>query len=83
VPFDRTCPFCGGAAPGARCSACGRDPTANRRICRACGKQTPLAERACCHCSAQAQSELSWKIPLIVGLFVTAFALSVVLALVR
>jgi len=83
LPFERDCPFCGGAAPGARCPACGRDPTANRRICDACGKATPLSERACCHCSAKSRSDLSWKVPVIILLFAAAFALSLILALIR
>jgi hypothetical protein len=45
---------------------------------------TPAAEAVCMHCHAgSGGSELKWKIPLIVGLFVAAFAVSVLLALAR
>lgn len=79
----RICPFCGAAAPGPACPACGRDPTANRRVCAKCGKATPIAASACCHCGAPKGSELAWKIPVIVLLFVLAFVVSVVVAMLR
>jgi hypothetical protein len=44
---------------------------------------TPTSEPACCHCGARARSELAWKIPVIVALFVAAFILSIVVASIR
>ncbi len=76
----RPCPFCGGDASGATCARCGRDPTAARRVCASCKKLTPTKEAACVHCRAVATSDLSWKIPLIIGLFVAAIILSMVLS---
>lgn len=76
-PPTRTCPFCGAAASVKVCEACGRDPTAVRRVCRACQKQTPAKEATCCHCGAPQRSELPWKLVLIVLMFVAAFGLAV------
>jgi predicted amidophosphoribosyltransferase len=83
VAEERPCPFCGGPASGPACPSCGRDPTSSRRVCPRCGKTTPTAEAACCHCGEGKSSDLAWKIPVIVAMFVLAFILSVVLALVR
>jgi hypothetical protein len=38
---------------------------------------TPTAEAVCCHCGARARSDLAWKIPLIVALFILAFLLGI------
>ena len=77
----RVCPFCGTAAPEASCPSCGRDPTAPRTLCARCKHMTPIAEPACCHCGERRASELRWKIPLIIALFVVAIVLSIVLRL--
>jgi hypothetical protein len=44
---------------------------------------TPTAERACWNCGAAFKSDMRWKVPLIVVLFLLSFVLSVVLALVK
>ena len=41
------------------------------------------SERVCPNCGAAFRSDMSWKIPLIVLLFVLAFVISILLALVR
>ncbi|HWO18402.1 MAG TPA: hypothetical protein VNO30_06485 [Kofleriaceae bacterium] len=71
------CPFCGAPAISPRCQQCQRDPQAPRRICGHCAKQTPSSEKACMHCQTAAGSDLSWKIPLIVVLFLLALAVSI------
>ncbi|MBV8855409.1 MAG: hypothetical protein JOZ02_00475 [Acidobacteria bacterium] len=43
---------------------------------------TPTAERACWNCGAVFKSDMRWKIPLIVALFLLSFVLSVAVALV-
>ena len=79
----RVCPFCGASAPAQVCGSCGRDTTAPRRPCGRCRQMAPSSERACRNCGAVFRSDLSWKIPLIVFLFLLAFVISVLLALVR
>ncbi len=79
----RRCPFCGATTEEALCGSCGRDPAAPRRPCRACSKMTPADGAACVHCHAVATSEWTWKLPLIIGLFVLAFVISVMLHMVR
>jgi RNA polymerase subunit RPABC4/transcription elongation factor Spt4 len=74
---DRICPFCGGSATATRCGACNRDPSAPRVVCAHCKKMTPTAEPGCCHCGELRKSELRWKVPLIIALFVIAFAISI------
>jgi predicted amidophosphoribosyltransferase len=66
------CPFCEAQDQGRLCARCGRDRTATRRACRKCRKFTPSAESECCHCGARYRSELLWKIPIIVVMFVAA-----------
>lgn len=73
----RTCPFCGAPAAALICAACQRDTTAARRPCPKCGRMTPSREPSCWNCGAIVRSEMWWKIPLIVALFVLAFALAV------
>lgn len=43
----------------------------------------PSSERVCPNCGAAFRSDLNWKIPLIVLLFVLAFVISILLAMVR
>jgi hypothetical protein len=43
----------------------------------------PSSEPACPKCGAAFRSDLRWKIPLIVLLFLLAFVISVLLALVK
>lgn len=77
----RPCPFCGATVEGAACPSCKRDPTAARRVCASCQKMTPTVERACVHCKAVASSELAWKVPVIIAMFVGVFLLSIVVAI--
>ncbi len=81
--FAPVCPFCGVAAAPPRCSTCGRDPSAQRRICTRCQRQTPSAERLCLHCRMPAANEMVWKIPVIILLFAIAFAISIAVAASR
>ncbi len=73
------CPFCQGAVRERVCAVCGRDPTAIRRLCKHCGKMSPANEATCCHCGRAFRSDLRWKIPLIIALFIAAFILSVLI----
>lgn len=79
----RACPFCGSPAAGRVCGSCGRDTTAPRRPCGQCRRMVPSSERACRNCGAVFRSDLRWKVPLIVFLFLLAFVVSGLLALVR
>ena len=79
----RPCPFCGAEVAGGRCPGCGRDVTARRRVCPRCHRMTPADEPVCSHCGAAFRSELRWKIPLIIALFVLAFIVAVALQLAR
>jgi|HubBroStandDraft_4_1064222.scaffolds.fasta_scaffold807460_1 hypothetical protein len=79
APPARPCPFCGSPATERRCASCGCDTSAPRRPCPKCAKLSPLGERACRHCGTTFTNEMNWKIPLIVGMFVAAFFLSIVL----
>jgi hypothetical protein len=76
---DRLCPFCGSVAPHQICTSCKRDTTAPRRPCPKCGRLTPSNDPACWNCGATVTSEMRWKIPLIIGLFVLAFAVAIAL----
>jgi len=79
----RSCPFCATPTPDQRCATCGRQVSAPRRPCGACKRMTPSAEPACMHCGARHTSDLRWKVPLIVALFLAAFVVSILLAQVR
>ena len=79
----RVCPFCGAPAPAQVSGSCGRDTTTPRRPCGQCRRMMPTSERACLHCGAAFKSDLQWKIPLIVLLFLLAFVISGLLALVK
>lgn len=74
-----TCPFCEGEVRERVCTSCGRDAMAIRRVCHACGKMTPSSEATCCHCGRAFRSDLRWKIPVIIALFVVAFMLALLL----
>lgn len=82
-PPGRVCPFCAAPAAARFCGSCGRDTTAARRPCVKCRRMVPSGERGCWNCGAAFRSDLRWKIPLIIFLFVLAFVVSVLLALVR
>ena len=71
------CPFCGAQAQSPRCMTCQRDPRAPRRICAHCKKQTPTNEPKCMHCQVAAGSELGWKVPVIVLMFIVAFIIAI------
>ncbi len=79
----RACPFCGAPAVAQFCGACGRDTTGPRRPCRRCARMMPSKERSCWNCGAVFKSDMRWKIPLIVFLFLLAFAISAALALLK
>jgi predicted amidophosphoribosyltransferase len=79
----RACPFCRAPAAAQVCGSCGRDTTAPRRPCGRCRQMAPSSERECRNCGAVFRSDLRWKVPLIVFLFLLAFVISVLLALVR
>ena len=83
MALGRTCPFCGAMAAATVCAACGRDTTAPRRLCPTCGKMTPSTEPKCWNCGTKLPSDLSWKIPLIVLLFVLALVASILISLIR
>lgn len=73
------CPFCGDATGTAeRCGGCGRNKRAPRRSCPACRQFSPTSEPVCCHCRQSFASELAWKVPLIIAIFLAAIVLSVV-----
>jgi len=74
----RACPFCSNAEGGNPCGLCGRAPTASRKVCAACKKMTPLDEPQCSHCGTALRSELRWKIPVIVAMFVAAISVSAI-----
>ncbi len=76
-PYALPCAFCGTTTDQVRCQACQRDPRGARRVCSRCKKNTPSAEKTCMHCGVGATSDLGWKIPLIVVLFLLAFAVAV------
>jgi hypothetical protein len=42
----------------------------------------PTAEKRCFHCGETIGNELSWKIPLIIGLFVAAFVIAVAVQII-
>ena len=79
----RRCPYCYAPAPGRYCGACGRDTTARRRPCRKCGRMAMSSEPACWNCGAGHTGDMWWKVPLIVFLFLLAFALSALLGALR
>ena len=84
-PEPPPCPYCRAPLSSVSyiCGRCGRDPSAPRRPCPKCGRVTPTAERACWNCGAVFKSDMRWKVPLIVALFLLSFVLSVALALVK
>ena len=82
-PPGRVCPFCRAPAAAQVCGSCGRDTTAPRRPCGRCRQMVPSSERVCPKCGAAFRSDMSWKIPLIILLFLLAFVVSILLALVK
>jgi hypothetical protein len=79
-PMGHLCPFCGACADAQVCGSCGRDTTASRRPCAKCRRMVPSSDRSCWNCGAVFKSDLRWKIPLIVFLFLLAFVISILLA---
>lgn len=55
--------------------------TGTQRVCTTCKSLTPASETACAHCGVPFRSDLRWKVPLIVVLFLVAFAISVAIEL--
>jgi hypothetical protein len=78
----RPCPFCEQETTSTECEHCGRNVTARRRKCKKCDKMSPHAEEICCHCRTAFGSELAWKIPLIIAMFVAAFILTIIVNIV-
>ena len=81
--MGRLCPFCGARADAQVCGSCGRDTTAPRRPCVKCRRMVPSSERSCWNCGAVFKSDMRWKIPLIVFLFLLAFVGSILFALFK
>lgn len=75
----RVCPYCGNPTSGQMCAVCQRDTTARRRVCPKCGKMTPSAETACLSCGRIFTNDLVWKIPVIIGVFVAALIITLIL----
>ena len=48
-----------------------------QRVCPRCGELSPSAGGGCDHCGAAFTSDLRWKVPLIVLLFLIAFAVTI------
>jgi RNA polymerase subunit RPABC4/transcription elongation factor Spt4 len=71
------CAFCGTTTDQLRCPTCQRDPRGARRVCAWCQRNTPTGEKPCMHCGVVAQSDLGWKVPVIVVMFLLAFAIAV------
>lgn len=82
-PPIRPCPFCRMPATMRFCETCGRDTTAPRRPCPRCGYMVPSNEPTCWNCGTQFRSEMWWKIPLIILLFLIAIVLSLVIRFAR
>lgn len=78
----RLCPFCAAPAHAKFCGSCGRDTTAPRRPCQKCRRMMPSNEPACRHCGATYKSDMRWKVPLIIFLFLLAFVVSFIIAVV-
>lgn len=83
VAAVRSCPFCGAPATAQFCGSCGRNTNAPRRPCGSCGRMSPSGESACWNCGAGFKSDMRWKIPLIVFLFLLAFVVSILIALLN
>jgi hypothetical protein len=73
------CPFCGGTTNMQPCMWCGRDTTVPRRPCKRCMRMVPTYEPVCWNCGAKSTSDLGWKIPLIIFIFVLAIVLSILI----
>jgi len=75
------CPFCDHELPEATpaCPGCGRDPRLPRKRCPACQGWTPPREKRCSRCGVAIRSELRWKIPLIIAIFVVGFIAAAVI----
>ena len=52
---------------------------ATQRVCKGCGMLSPAAGAACEHCGAAFKSDLRWKVPVIILMFVAAIVLSIIL----
>jgi hypothetical protein len=73
----RVCPYCGSSAPGQTCPTCNRDTTAPRRVCAKCGRITPMTEPVCLGCQTPYRSDMVWKVPVIIVLFIAAIILGI------
>lgn len=73
------CPFCGGTSNTQICNWCGRDTTAPRRPCPHCKRMALTTEPVCWSCGLKFKSDLNWKIPVIILMFVLAIVLSILI----
>ena len=80
-PPARACPYCRHPAIQRFCETCGRDTTAPRRPCSQCRQMVPSNEPRCWNCGTQFRSEMWWKIPLIILLFIIATIISIMIRL--
>ena len=78
-PGSVVCPFCGGTTNMQLCVWCGRDTTAPRRPCNRCQRMVPTYEPVCWNCGSKFKSDLNWKIPVIILIFVLAIVLSILI----
>ncbi|MFT4703696.1 MAG: putative amidophosphoribosyltransferase [Bradymonadia bacterium] len=75
------CPFCSGEIAGVNCVSCGTDITAPRTVCKGCGTLKLSSSKSCEQCGTLHRSEMTWKIPLIIGMFIIVIIINVALAL--
>lgn len=77
----RRCPYCATPELARICVSCLRDTTAPRRSCQSCSGMIPASEPRCFRCGTTVSSELIWKVPLIITLFVIALFISISISL--
>ena len=76
----RLCPFCKAPAPGQQCPSCHLDTTAPRRPCPTCGQMVPSQYKVCWNCGRKFKSEMQWKVPLIILIFILCFIISILIS---
>ncbi|HEY1263780.1 MAG TPA: serine/threonine-protein kinase [Terriglobales bacterium] len=72
---QRPCPFCSQMTSATICSSCGRDTSAPRRVCSSCGKMVPERDKTCWNCNQRLRSDLAWKVPVAILIFVVLILL--------
>lgn len=78
----RVCPFCSEPAPERICGDCKRDTTMPRHPCKICRMIVPNSETHCWHCGAPVRSELRWKLPVIILVFVIVMLINAIITAV-